>query len=128
MRTTSKVLHPELSYAIIGAAFSVYNTLQFGHKEIVYQRAFAEELNLAKLEFEREARFKVLYRKRTMGVYVADFIIANKIVVELKVRSKIGYVHIRQVATYLRATNYELAILIYFTKDGVKYRRVLQPA
>ena len=51
--------------------------------------------------------------------------LSYKIIVELKIRPRIGYTHIKQDFSYLRTTGYKLAILIYFTREGVKYRRVL---
>ena len=54
-----------------------------------------------------------------------DFVVDNKLVVELKVRPRLGYIHIKQVMNYLKVTGYKLALLIYFTKEGVKYRRII---
>lgn len=120
-----KVIHPELSYKIIGACFRVYNGLGWGHKEIIYQRALAEELRALQLPFIREKAFVLCYGANSIGRYIPDFIVDDKVIVELKVVSKLGYTHIRQVLPYLRMAKRELAILVYFTKDGVKYRRVL---
>jgi len=121
----SNLLYPELSYEIIGVAFNVFNELGFGHREIYYQRALSKELNRAGIEYEREVRHDVTYKGDRIGVDIADFIVENKIVVELKARSRIGYVHIKQTLSYLKENELKLEILIYFTKDGVKYRRVL---
>jgi len=54
-----------------------------------------------------------------------DFLVDNKIIIELKVRPRIGYVHIKQLLAYLKMTELKLAIIIYFTQDGVKYRRIV---
>lgn len=65
------------------------------------------------------------YKNQSIGRYFLDFVVDNKIVVELKIKPKFGYVHIKQVLEYLKAGSYKLAILIYFTRDGVKYKRIV---
>lgn len=121
----AKLIYPELSYQIVGAAFKVFNGLGFGQKEAFYQRALLKEFESLGLKSIREKQFPVLYKKEIIGTYIPDFLINDRIVVELKIRPKIGYVHIRQVVNYLRSTNLKLAIIVYFTRDGVKYRRII---
>lgn len=58
-------------------------------------------------------------------IKATDKFIENKVLAELKVRPKLGYAHIKQIVDYLKSTGYKLAILIHFTRDGVKYRRIL---
>jgi GxxExxY protein len=127
-RKNSKVIYPELSYRLAGIAFEVYNDLGFGHKEVYYQRAFAAALETSKLSFEKEKVLELSYKDKQIGKYILDFVVDNKIVVELKVRPKLGYIHIQQVLSYLKQSGLKLAILIYFTKNGVKYRRISNSA
>ena len=119
------VLYPELSYQLVGAAFRVCNELGLGQKEKYYQRAFAAELQKLGLNFIREQIVNLIYDSQIIGKYILDFVVENKIVVELKVRPQLGYTHVRQVRAYLKNTSLKLAILIYFTKDGVKQRRII---
>jgi len=119
------LIYPELSYQIIGATFKVFNTLGFGQKEVFYQRALSKEFEKSGLKSAKESRFPVFYKEEIIGTYIPDFLINDLIVVELKVKPKIGYVHIKQVVNYLRSTKMKLAIIIYFTRDGVKYRRIV---
>lgn len=119
------LIHPELSYKIMGATFKIYNNLGWGHKEITYQRALALELDNLGLKFEREKFVSIEYDDRKIGREFLDFVVDGKVVVELKVTPKFGYVHINQVVSYLKNSDLQLAILIYFTKDGVRYRRIL---
>jgi len=93
--------------------------------EKFYQKIFAKELESENLNFDKEKLIKINYQGEEVGRYFLDFIVDNKIVVELKVRPRFGYVHVKQVMDYLKTTGYKLAILIYFTRDGVKYRRVI---
>jgi len=120
-----KVIYPEESYKIVGAAFRVYNNLGYGLSEDYYQKALATELEKISLNYEREKLIDIKYGNDRIGKYRLDFVIENKIVVELKARHNLGYPYIKQVMNYLKAGNYKLAIILYFTKDGVKYRRIL---
>ncbi len=121
----SKLIYPGLSYKIIGAAFKVYNELGWGHKESIYQKALALELSSSGLKFEKEKFVSLQYNNSEVGREFLDFIIDGKVVVELKVVPKFGYVHINQVVAYLKSTDLKLAILIYFLKNGVRYRRIV---
>jgi len=121
----AEVIYLELSYKIIGLAFRVFNELGYGMNEKHYQKAFVKELEQEGINFEREKPVIINYKDKTIGKYFLDFVIDNKIIVELKIRPRIGYTHIKQVFSYLSTTGYKLAILIYFTREGVKYRRVL---
>ena len=73
------LLYKELSYAIRGAAIEVRKNYGLGHKEVLYQRAFAEELNLRRIKFEREKPIKIYSPKtrKVIGSYQPDFIIEN---------------------------------------------------
>ncbi len=120
-----KVILPDLSYKIVGAAFSTFNELGWGFTEKDYQRGLAEEFRLLNLEFKREVYIPLEYKAKNIGKYFADFIVNDKILLELKVVPKFGYVHTQQVLTYLRSAGLKLGILLYFTREGVKYRRIL---
>ena len=122
-----KYIYKELSHELVGAAFKVFNNTGFGMPEKYIQAAYAKELKILKLNFDRELYLKLKYDDKTLTKHYADFRVENKIIVELKVRPFLGYVHIKQVQAYLIATGDKLAIIIYFTKDGVKFRRVLNP-
>ena len=119
------LIYPELSYKLIGTAFKVFNDTGYGMNEKFYQKIFAKKLESENLNFDKEKLIKINYQGEEVGRYFLDFIVDNKIVVELKVRPRFGYVHVKQVMDYLKTTGYKLAILIYFTRDGVKYRRVI---
>jgi len=121
----NKIIYPELSYKIVGAAFEVYNNLGYGLREDYYQKAFAQELTNMNLTHEREKVIDMSYKGSKVGKHRLDFIVGNKIVVELKTRHALGYPYIKQVTSYLKSGGYKLAIILYFTKDGVKHRRVL---
>lgn len=129
-KNDSKIIFPELSYQIMGASFSVFNELGWGLFEKDYGRAMTRELESRKLYFQREVFIPLNYKGQRLSRYFADFIVGDqdKVIVELKVVSKLGYGHIHQLLPYLKSSGLKLGILIYFTKDGIKYRRVLNPS
>lgn len=103
----------------------MFNDFGYGLPEKFFQKAFAQLLEREKIPFERELFLKLNYQGKDIGKYFIDFLIDQKIIIELKVRPQLGYVHVRQVNTYLKSSNLKLAILIYFTREGVKYRRIV---
>ena len=74
----------QLTYDIIGCAMKVHNSLGNGFQEVIYQRCLAIELQHAGIEFQREVEQSIFYRGRHVGTRRADFVVANKIIVELK--------------------------------------------
>lgn len=116
---------PTLSYTIVGSAFAVFNELGYGLHEKDYQKALARELENRQISFCREVYVPITYKGKLLSRYFADFVIEEKVILELKVSPKLGYSHSRQLLNYLRAGGYRLGILLYFTEEGVKYRRVL---
>lgn len=118
------LLYPKLSYAIIGKLYDVYNELAFGHKEKVYQKAFAELLSEVKIPYKRELYFPILFKEKVMSKYYFDFLIDDKIVVELKVANDFYQKDVNQLLSYLKHRGYKLGILAIFAKDGLKYKRI----
>ena len=125
IETKQGIIFPELSYKIIGAAFRVFNELGWGLPEKDYQAALAKELSLSSLEYQREYFVPLKYKGENLSKYFADFLVSKQILLELKVVPKLGYAHARQILTYLKSAGIKLGILLYFTREGVKYRRVL---
>ncbi len=119
------LIYSEISYKIVGIAFDIFNKLGYGFQEKYYQRAFAKELDLLKIKYEKEKNIDVKYKDESIGRYLMDFVVDNKIVVEFKVRPRLGYIDIKQVLNYLKVGGFKLAIIIYFTNSGVKYRRIV---
>ncbi|OGY59763.1 MAG: hypothetical protein A3B23_03580 [Candidatus Colwellbacteria bacterium RIFCSPLOWO2_01_FULL_48_10] len=125
IKSDSELIFPELSYKIIGAAFKVFNELGWGLPEKNYGLALEKELQDQNVACKKEIYIPIKYKTSNIGKYYADFIIEGKILLELKVVTKLGYTQARQLLGYLRSAGIKLGILIYFTKDGVKYRRVI---
>src|SRR4051812_3058024 len=109
-----ELLYPELSYKVQGSFFKVYNTLGFGHKEIVYERALAEELQVQKISFQVQKRLPIYYNSKKIAEYVPDFVIDQKIIIELKALEFLPKKLTTQLIYYLKGTNYSLGYLINF--------------
>ncbi|MDO8552244.1 MAG: GxxExxY protein [bacterium] len=118
-------LFKDLSYAIRNAAFTVHNELGRGHKEIVYQNALAEELGKRNIIFSREKQIDVLYGSKKVGIYQPDFVVDDKVVVEIKALPFTGTREKTQLWNYLKGSPYRLALLINFGTDSVDIVRVV---
>ncbi|MBI3627712.1 MAG: GxxExxY protein [Candidatus Sungbacteria bacterium] len=119
------LIFPQLSYQIIGILFSVYNELGPGHHERYYQRSVAQALREIKLPFKEQVSFPLKFRTALIGRYQLDFLVDEKIVLELKKGDNFSKRHIDQVLQYLKSTNLKLAILANFAKSGVKFKRII---
>ncbi len=119
------LVYPELSYKIVGCAFEVYNQLGFGHPEKVYQRAMAEVFKSKSIPFTEQVYYPVKVNKKTISKNFFDFLVEDKIVVELKKDNRFSKQHIDTVNEYLNVSKIKLAILINFTRTEVVYKRIL---
>jgi GxxExxY protein len=109
-----RLIYPELSYAIVGAAMNVHYRLGPGQLEKTYERALAIELRNRSIAFERQVAFESYYCGEPVGEFVADLIVDGRIILELKAIEHVLPVHRQQVLSYLRATNLKLGMLINF--------------
>lgn len=122
------LLYPVESYKIIGSAFDVYNQLGPGHLEKYYQKALAESFLKNKISFTEQSSFPIKYNDKIIGRKFFDFLVENKIVVEIKKGTKFSKTNIDQVLEYLRMQNLRLAILINFGNEGVMFKRIINIA
>lgn len=120
-----KLVFPELSCDVTGAAFSVYNVLGWGSSEKHCRKALAKELQGRGIRFEREVLALLECKEVETGKYFADLTVEDKILPELKMLPKSGSVHSRQALGYLHFAGSRSGALIYFGKEGVKHRRVI---
>lgn len=116
--------HRDLTEEIISAAIEVHRELGSAYKESVYQIALAHEFNLRKIPFEREKAISVTYKVIVAGTHKLDFLVDDKVVVELKVVQAILDVHVSQVISYLAASKKKVALILNFAAerlvDGIK--------
>ena len=119
------LIYPELSYKVIGCAFDVYNELGFGHHENAYQRSISLALKNSGIHFKEQVFSPLLYKGNVVGRRYFDFLVEEKLIVELKKDHRFSKQHIDQVKEYLCRSGLKLALLINFTKTKVEYMRVL---
>lgn len=122
----TEILFKELSFAIVGAAMEVHKIPGPGFLESVYQAALEKELRLRKIPFCHQVELPVTYKGDLVGIYKADLVIDNKIIIEIKGVSRLNASHTAQALHYLAATGLELAILINFGMSSLEYHRVVK--
>lgn len=123
-----KVIYKELSYKIVGIIFEVYNELGYGYQEKYYEKAIEKSFIKMNIKFRKQVPYKVLFKNEEIGRYYLDFLVEDKIVLEIKKGKYFPKRNVEQVKGYLKATNLKLAILVNFTPNGVKFFRVLSPS
>ena len=104
----------------------VHRVLGPGFLETVYQSALAHELTLRQIPFEQFKKLPVTYKDQSVGDYEADFVVENKIILELKALSTLHPKHEAQAINYLAATGLKLAILLNFGVDSLYYKRLIR--
>lgn len=117
----------ELTYKIIGCAMKVHNSLGPGFQEVIYQRCLAIELGRAGLEFMREQEHTIYYEGIEVGTRRADFVIENKIVVEIKAVVNLEDVHLAQAKNYVVAYDFPNGLLINFGSQSLQYKLFFNP-
>ncbi len=119
------LIYPELSYKLVGLAYDVFNELGHGHLEKIYQKAYAKELKEAGIIFKEQAPYQVIYKEEIIGNNFLDFLIEEKVIIELKRSDFYSKKYIDQVSNYIKVSNLRLAILINFTSNGVRIKRIV---
>ena len=122
----SKIIYKDESYEIVGALFDVYNNLGSGFSEIVYKDALEYEFKTRNIPFEREKSFSVRYKDITLKhKFYADFVILDKIILEIKSIEALNDKHLSQCINYLKVSGYRLAILANFHRDFLDHQRIV---
>ena len=122
---SDKIIFRDESFHLVGAAIEVHKHIGCGFTEPVYQEAFEEELRLRGIPFEREKVINVTYKGKVLSKsFRPDFVCYDKIIVELKAVSEFTHEHISQVYNYLKASGFELGLLINFGTTSLKYKRI----
>ena len=119
------LVYPELSYEIVGCAYEVWDELGPGHSEKIYQKSLAIVLRAKKKKFEEQVYYSLKFRDKIVGKGFLDFLIEEKVIVELKKDGHFSKTNIEQVLDYLKLSDLKLAILINFTKKGIRFKRIV---
>ena len=122
-----KIIHEELSGAIIGVAMEVLNELKPGLDEKLYERAMTIELKTRGHQVSVQRPFPVFYRGDLIGNLVPDLIVDDSVIVDPKVVTCFTEAHVAQMIGYLNITGLDLALLLNFKNSRLEWRRVLRP-
>jgi GxxExxY protein len=121
------LLFKEESFKIIGICMEIHTTLGMGLKEINYKDAMEMEFLENEVPFEREKRFVVEYKGKTLrNPYAADFLVYNSIILEIKSTATLIPVHFAQALSYLSVSNQKLAIVINFGEKSLVWKRIVK--
>lgn len=116
--------YSELTGKIIGCAMEVHRVLGNGFQEVIYQRALEYEFELQGIGFAREFEMPIFYKEKHVGTRRVDFLVEDKISVELKALTQLEPVHLAQAINYLEAYNLEIGLLINFGETKLKFHRL----
>jgi GxxExxY protein len=119
------LIYPELCYQIIGILFEIYREFGSGYQEKYYQKLTALEFKRCGLDYKEQVAIPLIYKGNRIGNYFLDFLIENKVVLELKRGEKFSRKNIEQIYSYLKATGLKLGIIANFTKSGVRFKRIV---
>ena len=123
----SNYLYEEDTYKNIGALIEVHKNLGKGFSEIVYKDAFEYELKKNKISFEKEKEYLVQYKDIILNhKFYADFVVLDKIILEIKSTYSLHEKHISQCLNYLHVSGHRLAILVNFNKTSLEYKRIIK--
>jgi GxxExxY protein len=115
----------DITYAINGAVFEVNRILGSGFLEKVYENALLVELKRLGIKAESQVPIKVLYKEKVVGEYIADLLVEDKVIVELKTVENIDKVHEAQLLNYLKATGIRVGILVNFKHPKAEIKRMV---
>jgi GxxExxY protein len=113
----------DLTYKIRGAIFEVNKVLGHGFLEKVYENALMVEFRLQGIKAESQVPVEVLYKGEEVGEYIADIVVEDQIILELKAIDSLQKIHEAQLLNYLKATGYKLGYLVNFTHPKAEIKR-----
>lgn len=119
--------YKDITEKIIGASFDVHSFLGNGFQEVIYQRALAWEMSQRNLAFAREIEQDIFYKDlpKPIGTRRADFVVEDKVLVELKAIIQLEDVHLAQALNYLKAYKLEVGLLINFGSKSLTFKRLV---
>lgn len=121
----SKYPESELTGKIIGIAIETHKKLGPGYNEKIYQRVLARELDQNKIPHKSQPKICIIIEDFNAGYQILDFIIDNKVILELKSSKEINNEHIKQMISYLKATNIKIGLILNFGKSKLEIKRII---
>ena len=120
------MIHEDLTREIIKIFYGVYNELGYGFLERVYQNAMFIELKNNGFDIEVQKKIQVFYKEHEVGWYIADIMVNNCVILELKAQDTLVKANESQLINYLKATECEVGLLLNFGKKPELIRKVYQ--
>ena len=122
----SEIIYKDESYAIIGKCMELHNELGHGFSEIVYKDELEIEFSENDILYEREKEYPVYYKGIVLNhKFYADFIIFDKIILEVKCVKTISDEHVAQAINYLKVSQNKLALVVNFARGKLEYQRLV---
>ena len=119
------LLYKDLTDRILKAAYMVHNELGCGFLEKVYQEALAIQMTEMNIPFEREKHLNVFYHGKCLQCdYIADFVVDDKVILELKAVTEMDNVFKAQTINYLKITGYKVGFLMNFGQEEFQFKRL----
>ena len=123
---THELIYKEEAYQIIGNCMEVHNELGGGFLEVVYKDALEYEFKSKGLAYSREKEYEVQYKDIILPhKFYADFVVFEKIILEVKSVSQISDEHLARTINYLKVSNNKLALLVNFNKASLEFKRIV---
>jgi GxxExxY protein len=121
----SNLIHHDLSHRLLGIAFKVHNIIGCGLHESAYEEAFCIELASSGIRYSRQQVFPIYYNGQYIGTYIADIVVDNSIIVELKSVRQLNPVMFAQAINYLKLSGLQVGYLINFHNTRVEWKRFI---
>ncbi len=118
--------YSDITRKIIGSAMKVHSTLGNVFQEVIYQRALAIEMSKQGLSFQRELEMPIFYDEQQIGTRRVDFLVEDKVMVELKAVTVLEDVHLAQAINYLEAYKLEVGLLFNFGAKSLEFKRFIK--
>ena len=122
----SRLLYADLTYQIIGAAMEVHQVLGGGYLEQVYEGALAHELSLLGLQVERQRKLPVQYKGVEVGFYIADLVVEEKVIIEVKAINNLNKANEAQLINYITTTGFRVGLLLNFGNRSLQHKRMVK--
>jgi GxxExxY protein len=123
---TDKLIHRELSEAIIGCAMIVHNKLKPGLHEKTYERALILELAKRSIKTDQQKSFDVIYDGQPIDTMIPDLIVGDAVIVDAKCVTAFDENHVAQIIGYLAITDLRLGLLINFKHARLQWKRIVR--
>ena len=117
------LLHKDITEKFLESFYEVYNHLGYGFLEKVYENALIIELNKRDLTYKSQQKINVFYKKRKVGLYYADIVVEDKVIIEIKA-TMLHEKHEFQLLNYLKSTDIEIGMLLGFGKEPEFLRKM----